>query len=62
MIGAPDRKTFINISNHSFNTKLSDYVAGLWEGDGHVVLCSLKGPSNPHIGITISNKDIPFIV
>lgn len=60
IIGAPDRKTFINISHSSFN--LNNYVAGLWEGDGHVVLPSIKGPTQPQIGITISDKDIPFLV
>ena len=57
-----------NLSPIKFNSTppmLGPYLAGLFEGDGHIVLSKVinsKGKiSYPYIAITFVNKDLPLI-
>lgn len=79
LIGAPDRfKNFyisrqlhnnnsekkIN-SERKVNTELYSYLAGLWEGDGHIYIPNNKPElkkSYPHLAITFVNKDKPLVI
>ena len=68
-VGAPD---CIKYSNRFVNTldkpsNLGSYLAGLWEGDGHLwVPTTTKSPSGkkytPHFAITFSEVDYPLVV
>jgi hypothetical protein len=75
-IGAPDYlKFFMNqmirsysieakINKFNFSSNLShSYLAGLFEGDGHIILSNFKNGkiSYPYIAITFLNKDLPLI-
>src|SRR5947209_6099444 len=61
MIGAPDCKNNLIIKYSNLNffiyKNIGSYLAGLWEGNGHIVL-SIK---NNYIGITLTNKNLPLI-
>ncbi len=68
MIGAPDykitKKWFSNISSHS---QLGQYLAGLWEGDGHIwIPKTTNAPSGkryfPHFAITFAEIDYPLVL
>ena len=52
-----------NIKINSIQPTLSSYLAGLFEGDGHIILSKLTNGkiSYPYIAITFVNKDLPLI-
>lgn len=64
MIGAPDYEKFkfkeiINYTSTGLDKKdLSHYLAGLWEGDGHI---SNLNTNSPNIAITFSKKNLPLL-
>lgn len=56
----------LNLSTKcQFNLKLGSYLAGLFEGDGHISLSKIINSegkiSYPYIAITFVNKDLPLI-
>lgn len=59
LIGAPDyilplnKKTF---STHSMDNPIFSYLAGLWEGDGHITL-----NKTPCFAITFHKKNLPLV-
>ena len=55
-----------NTKEKTYNSySIGSYLAGLFEGDGHIILSKVsnsKGKiSYPYIAITFFNKDLPFI-
>ena len=53
-----------NNPNPNENKTLGPYIAGLFEGDGHIILskANSSGKINyPYIAITFNNKDLPLI-
>lgn len=67
MIGAPDGKYNIVTSNSVSNTQKSTqkdnfghYIAGLWEGDGHIWIPKTSKYS-PHFCITLHEKEYPIV-
>ena len=56
--------SYIKSNNSNFHS-IGPYLAGLFEGDGHIILSkiiNLKGKiSYPYIAITFVNKDLPLI-
>ena len=52
-----------HIKVNSTQPTLSSYLAGLFEGDGHIILSKLTNAkiSYPYIAITFVNKDLPLI-
>lgn len=67
MIGAPDGKYNIVTSNSVSNTYKSTqkdnfghYIAGLWEGDGHIWIPKTSKYS-PHFCITLHEKEYPIV-
>jgi LAGLIDADG endonuclease/Cytochrome C and Quinol oxidase polypeptide I len=67
-IGAPDYiKSVRQFNNLSSKSKLGSYVAGLWEGDGHIwIPKTINAPSGkkyiPHFSITFVESDYPLIL
>lgn len=67
-IGAPDCiKTTIRLVNTLRRSNLGPYLAGLWEGDGHIWIPSnTHAPSGkiytPHFAITFSELDYPLVL
>lgn len=65
MIGAPDynryeKELFSTISNNNKPNRLGSYLAGLWEGDGHIGIPNREGAS-PYLAITFNKKDKPLV-
>jgi hypothetical protein len=69
-MGAPDWKYLFrkirNITTENKSSNLGSYLAGLWEGDGHIwIPKNTHSPSgkkyNPHFVITFDDKQYPFI-
>lgn len=67
MCGAPDGKFNIVTSNSVSNTQkytqkdnFGHYIAGLWEGDGHIWI-SKTSKSSPHFCITFHEKEYPIV-
>jgi hypothetical protein len=68
MIGAPDGKLNIVTSNSVSNTykdtqkeNFGHYIAGLWEGDGHIWIPKTY-KSSPHFCITFNEKEDPIVL
>lgn len=62
LVGAPDIKN----KNNNENNQFSSYLAGLWEGDGHVwIPKTTHAPSgkrySPHFCITFGNTELPLV-
>lgn len=57
--------SYIKLNNSNFHS-IGPYLAGLFEGDGHIILSKIinsKGKiSYPYIAITFVNKDLPLII
>lgn len=70
MVGAPDYKykKFIRLlTTITSRPKFSAYLAGLWEGDGHIwIPNTTHAPSGkrytPHFAITFNEVDYPLVV
>lgn len=68
MVGAPDYKSFKRLfSLLRSPSKLGQYLAGLWEGDGHIWLPqTTHSPSGkryiPHFCITFAEVDYPLVL
>ncbi|KAJ3219328.1 hypothetical protein HK099_004740 [Clydaea vesicula] len=66
MVGAPDGKyhnivTSNSVSNtHKYTHLCGHYIAGLWEGDGHIWI-SKTSKSTPHFCITFHEKEYPIV-
>lgn len=66
LIGAPDQSSKLNYSTKSFpNSSLGSYLAGLWEGDGHIwIPKNSHAPSGkkytPHFSITFNSENLPL--
>ena len=52
-----------DLSNIKINSTVGSYLAGLLEGDGHIILSKFANSkiSSPYIAITFVNKDLPLI-
>ena len=69
MIKLKNKSDLSNVSNIKVNTSnsysIGSYLAGLFEGDGHIILSKVinsKGKIRyPYIAITFVNKDLPLI-
>jgi len=67
-IGAPDNiKTVRQFNNLSSKANLGSYIAGLWEGDGHIwIPKTIYAPSGkkyiPHFSITFVENDHPLVL
>lgn len=73
-VGAPDYKKIIRQFNNvnssaysAYTTQFGPYIAGLWEGDGHVWIPQFShSPSGktyiPHFCITFCESDYPLVV
>lgn len=73
LIGAPDNLELLNYysilfttssnllmhNNLHSNTKMASYLAGLWEGDGHIVLSTHN--NTPCIAVTFSDNNAPLV-
>ena len=63
MIGAPDKNNFFY--SNSSNSNLDDfYLAGLWEGDGHLWIPLKKQGGKkyyPHFCITFHEKEMEVV-
>lgn len=69
MIGAPDYiyKMKRLLTTNSKNSLLGAYLAGLWEGDGHIwIPKTMYAPSGklyiPHFVITFDERDYPLVI
>jgi len=66
--GAPDyNKSIQQFNSSTFNSKLGQYLAGLWEGDGHVwIPKTVYSPSGskykPHFAVTFAEADYPLVL
>ncbi|MGH2313441.1 LAGLIDADG family homing endonuclease, partial [Streptococcus uberis] len=51
-----------NLNNFNF---IGSYLAGLFEGDGHIILSKQKDSKSkityPYLAITFVNKDLPLV-
>jgi len=70
-MGAPDWKYLFrkirNITTNCGSSNLGPYLAGLWEGDGHIwIPKTTHSPSgklyHPHFVITFDDKQYPLIL
>lgn len=68
MVGAPDYKNFKRLFSLLRSiSKLGQYLAGLWEGDGHIWLPqTTHSPSSkryiPHFSIIFAEVDYPLVL
>jgi hypothetical protein len=67
-IGAPDNfKTVRQFNDLSSKSNFGSYIAGLWEGDGHIwIPKTIYAPSGkkylPHFSITFVESDYPLVL
>lgn len=67
-IGAPDYKNSVRLFNDlSFKSNLGSYIAGLWEGDGHIwipkTIYARGGKKNiPQFSLTFVESDYPLVL
>lgn len=68
MIGCPDNKgsirTYRKINNNK-DSQLGHYIAGLWEGDGHIWIPKEKSEGkiyHPQVAITFGEREYPLVI